>query len=157
MTISMVHLPAVNTPQFDWSTARLPKHPQPVPPIYQPEVAAEAILEAVRDGRRSTVLGSWNKLIVAAAGLAPGVLNHYAARTGVQSQQTDQRLASDRPANLHAPDDAHDDYGAHGRFDDRAGGVLDPSFVRALPHTLQSAAGAVADAARFRMRTAGRR
>ena len=150
VTISMVHLPAINTPQFDWSIARLAKHPQPVPPIYQPELAAKCILEAARDGRRSKVVGAWNKLIVAAASVSPGILNRYTARTGVESQQTDQPLAPDRPANLHSPADAEDDYGAHGRFDDRAGGVLDPSFLRSLPQTLRSLGAAVSDTARFR-------
>ena len=69
--MAMVHLPAVNTPQFDWCKTTLPKHPQPVPPIYEPEVAADAIAEAVLTGRPSRVLGAWNKLLVASAQVAP--------------------------------------------------------------------------------------
>jgi len=148
VTISMVHLPAVNTPQFDWCLSRLPKHPQPVPPIYQPEVCAKFILEAALDGRRAKMVGSWNKLIVAGAKLAPSVLAHYAAGSGVSSQQTTTPRAPDRPSNLFAPADASDDHGAHGAFDDRAGGVLDPHFLRSLPDTGRQLGVAVGAAAR---------
>src|SRR3954470_20444913 len=95
--LSMVHLPAVNTPQFDWCETNLPNHPQPVPPIYQPEVAAAAIVAAALDGRRSKVLGSWNKLLVAAGQVAPGFANHFAARGAWETQLTDQPLSPERP------------------------------------------------------------
>jgi len=88
VTISMVHLPAVDTPQFDWCEARLPNRPQPVAPIYEPEVAARAIVAAALDGRRSSVLGAWNRLVVTGAKVAPGVLAHFVARTAVAGQQT---------------------------------------------------------------------
>lgn len=154
----MVHLPAVDTPQFEWCLSRLPRHPQPVPPIYEPEVCAKFILEAALDGRRAKLLGSWNKLIVAGAKLAPSVLSHYAAKTGVSSQQTDQPTRADRPSNLFEPVDAGDDHGAHGTFGERAGGVLDPQFLRSLPKTgkqlgLDVAATGREKAARLRRRT----
>ena len=92
----MVHLPAVNTPQFDWCQTTMDRHPQPVPPIYQPEIAAKFIVQAALDGRRSKVIGSWNKLLVAAGQIAPGVGNHYAALGAWESQLAD--LANDQIA-----------------------------------------------------------
>jgi short-subunit dehydrogenase len=157
VTISMVHLPAVNTPQFDWCLSRLPKHPQPVPPIYQPEVCANAILEAALDGRRAKVLGSWNKLMLAGAKLAPSVLSHYVARSGVSSQQTSQDAAADRPSNLYDSVDADEDHGAHGVFDDRAGGVLDPQFLRSLPKTARQLAKAATAAGQEKLARVRRR
>jgi NAD(P)-dependent dehydrogenase (short-subunit alcohol dehydrogenase family) len=151
VTISMVHLPAVNTPQFEWCLSRLPHHPQPVPPIYQPEVCARFVVAAAGDGRRAKLLGAWTKLIVAGTKLAPGVLSQYAARTGVSSQQTSRPTGSDRPANLFSPVDDDHDQGAHGIFGHRAGGALDPQFRRSLPHTLQQLATAVAATAREKL------
>ncbi|MDQ4133458.1 MAG: SDR family oxidoreductase [Actinomycetota bacterium] len=155
VTMSMVHLPAVKTPQFEWSAVRVPKEPQPVPPMYPPEVAATSIVRAALDGRPSKVLGAWNKIVVAAASLAPGVINHYSARTGVESQQTSQPVAPGRPDNLHRPADEHDDYGAHGRFSDQSGGSTDPSFLRSFPKTVGAFGKAVADAVSAR-RAGGR-
>src|ERR1700683_3412294 len=77
--LSMVHLPAVNTPQFDWCQTTMDRHPQPVPPLYQPEIPARHIVQAALDGRRSRIVGSWNRMLVAAAQIAPGFGNHYAA------------------------------------------------------------------------------
>jgi short-subunit dehydrogenase len=155
VTMSMVHLPAVNTPQFEWAAVRVSKEPQPVPPIYQPEVAAEAIVRTARDGRPSKVLGAWNKVVVAAGSVLPGVANSYAARTGVQSQQTNEPRAPERAENLHRPADAHEDHGAHGRFSDRAGGSTDPSFLRDFPKTMAAFGRAVADAVTSRKARTG--
>ena len=66
MRLGMVYLPAVNTPQFDWCETTFDRHPQPVPPIYQPEVAARCIVDATLNGRRTKVVGVWNKLLVVA-------------------------------------------------------------------------------------------
>lgn len=131
--LSMVHLPAVNTPQFDWCETTLDRHPQPVPPIYQPEVPARFILAAARDGRRTKVVGTWNKLLVVVGSLFPGLGNNYAALGAWDSQLTDLPISPMRRPNLHLPVDTDHDHGAHGIFDDRAGGVLDPSFIRSLP------------------------
>jgi NAD(P)-dependent dehydrogenase (short-subunit alcohol dehydrogenase family) len=131
--MSMVHLPAVNTPQFDWCKTAMARHPQPVPPIYQPEVAARAIVRAALDGRRSRVLGAWNKLLVAAGQLAPGVGNRYAAMAAWESQMTDRTISPDRPDNLRRPLDEDADHGAHGGFGDRADGFADPRFLKSLP------------------------
>ena len=133
--MSMVHLPAVNTPQFDWCETTMDKHPQPVPPIYQPEIPAKAILEAAIDGRRSKVVGSWNKLLVAAGSLFPGLGNQYAAMGAWDSQMTSQPVSSDRPVNLWEPVDTERDAGARGIFDEEAGGFMDPSFLKTMPHT----------------------
>jgi NAD(P)-dependent dehydrogenase (short-subunit alcohol dehydrogenase family) len=143
--IGMVHLPAVNTPQFDWCQTNLDRHPQPVPPIYQPEVAARAIADCAADGRRDRVLGTWNRLIVAAASAFPGFANRFAAISGAKSQLTDQPVRADRPSNLRHPADDESDHGAHGGFDDRAAGVLDPSFLRSIPHTAAQFLAALRD------------
>jgi NAD(P)-dependent dehydrogenase (short-subunit alcohol dehydrogenase family) len=149
--LKMVHLPAVNTPQFDWCRTDLPRHPQPVPPIYQPETAARYIVKTALGSRTAKVVGSWNKLIVAAAAVAPGFANRFAAISGTASQLTDEPVKPDRPSNLFKPADVDRDFGAHGQFDDRAGGVLDRSFLRSLPHTcrqfLQAAGGTLSPSA----------
>jgi NAD(P)-dependent dehydrogenase (short-subunit alcohol dehydrogenase family) len=121
--VTMVQMPAVNTPQFSWVLSRLPHQAQPVPPIYQPEVAARAVLYAAAHPRRREywVGGSTAATLVANA-VAPGLLDRYLARTGFESQQTDAPVAPDQPANLWEPADGSDgrDFGAHGRFDDRS-------------------------------------
>jgi len=129
----MVHLPAVNTPQFGWCQSDQEYAPQPVPPIYQPELVARHIAAAVRGGSTQRVVGSWNRLVVWMARAAPSVAVHYAAITGVQSQLTDEPVPPDRPSNLRRPQDVVHDHGARGRFDHRAHGVADPSFLRSLP------------------------
>jgi NAD(P)-dependent dehydrogenase (short-subunit alcohol dehydrogenase family) len=133
--LRMVHLPAVNTPQFSWCKSMMDRHPMPVPPIYQPEQAAQHILMAATSGSRATVLGSWNRLVVLAGRFTPGIGNHYAALDAWGSQLTDQLPADpDRPFNLRQPVDEHEDHGTHGVFDDQAHGFLSPSFLRSLPH-----------------------
>ncbi len=141
--IAMVHLPAVNTPQFDWCQTTLDRHPQPVPPIYQPEVCARFILQTALDGRRDKVIGSWNKLLVMAGQLFPGLGNQYASIGAWGSQLTDQPIGPDRPDNLRSPADADKDAGAHGIFGDKAGGFLDPSFLKSMPTTAANFAKAM--------------
>jgi short-subunit dehydrogenase len=148
VTITTVHLPAVNTPQFDWAAVHLPQEPQPVPPIYQPETAARAIVGKALGGRHAKVLGAWNKVVVTMASVAPAVANHYAARTAVSSQQSPQPVERGRPNNLYEPVDEHADHGARGRFDDRAGGSLHPRFLRDFPKSVADFGGAVVDAVR---------
>lgn len=146
--MSMVHLPAVNTPQFDWCATGMDRHPMPVPPIYQPEVAAAAIVETALDGRRERVLGSWNRLLVTAARAVPGFGNQFAARGAWDSQLTSEPVDRDRPVNLHQPVDVDADHGAHGSFDDQAGGFMDPHFLKSLPRTARTFATAAAATAR---------
>lgn len=120
---TMVQLPAVNTPQFSWVLSRLPNQAQPVPPIYQPEVAARAVVFAADHPRRREywVGGSTVGTLVANK-FAPGILDRYLAATGFDSQQTDEPRAPDQPENLWSPADGPDghDFGAHGKFDDSA-------------------------------------
>jgi NAD(P)-dependent dehydrogenase (short-subunit alcohol dehydrogenase family) len=141
--MSMVHLPAVNTPQFDWCETTFDRHPQPVPPIYQPEIAAKFIVEAALDGRRSKVVGSWNKVLVATARLCPGLGSQYAALSAWDAQLAPQPDEPKRPVNLYQPADADADRGAHGSFDERAGGFLDPSFLKSLPGIARTVATAI--------------
>ncbi|WP_426574599.1 SDR family oxidoreductase [Aquihabitans sp. McL0605] len=142
--MSMVHLPAVNTPQFGWCRNQMDRHPQPVPPIYQPEVIARKIVAVVLDGRRTRVVGSWNRLVVLMGRLAPGLGNHYVARGAWESQLTSTPSDPSRPANLRHPVDATEDAGPRGIFGDRSGGFLDPSFLRSLPSAAATLGGAVA-------------
>ncbi|GMA86533.1 hypothetical protein GCM10025868_17830 [Angustibacter aerolatus] len=121
--VTMVRLPALNTPQFSWVLSRLPKQAQPVPPIYQPEVAARAVVFAADHPRRREywVGGSTVGTLLGNA-VAPGLLDRYLARTGYDAQQTPDDAPSDAPSNLWEPADGPDgrDFGTHGLFDDRA-------------------------------------
>jgi short-subunit dehydrogenase len=101
--ITMVQLPALNTPQFDWVRSRLPRRPQPVPPIYPPEVAAEAIVWAAAQRKREVNVGAPTLLAVVANKFVPGWLDRYLAQTGFQSQQTKELEDPDRPDNLFSP------------------------------------------------------
>ena len=118
--ITMVQLPALNTPQFEWSRSKMPRQPQPVPPIYQPEVAARAIVWASRHPRRELNVGAPTTMTIVANPLVPGVIDRYLARTGYRSQQTDASTPPDRQDNLWEP--VPGDHGAHGIFDSRASG-----------------------------------
>lgn len=145
---TIVHLPAVNTPQFDWCRAKVDRQPMPVPPIYQPELAARRIVSAAEVPPRQRVVGTWNWLIVRLAQLMPGVADHYMAATGVEGQLTEHELDRNRPDGLESPVDHALDYGARGRFDDRSHGVLTPAFLRSLSSQASSFAGAVRDRSR---------
>ncbi|MFB7908294.1 SDR family oxidoreductase [Kitasatospora sp. NPDC056076] len=144
---TMVQMPAVNTPQFDWVRSRLPRRAQPVPPIYQPEIAARAVLYAAdHPGRREYWVGGSTAAALVANAVAPGLLDRYLARTGFASQQEDRPRRAADPDNLFEPADALQDFGSHGRFDDRA---REHSSQQLAAH----AAGALAAAVR---RAAGR-
>lgn len=149
--LSMVHLPAVNTPQFDWCQTVFDTHPQPAPPIYQPEIPAKVIVQVALDGRRDKVIGSWNKMLVAVARAFPGLANQYAAIGAWESQLTTQPISPDRPSNLHHPVE-DTDHGAHGQFDHDAGGFLTPSFLRTLPQMAGTFGTAIAHALRDKRR-----
>jgi NAD(P)-dependent dehydrogenase (short-subunit alcohol dehydrogenase family) len=116
--IGMVQLPAVNTPQFDWVLSRLPRRPQPVPPIFQPELIAKAVVRMAEHPRREMWLTERTILAILGNRVAPGYLDRRLGRSGVQSQQTDEPADRDRPANLWRP--VGGDHGAHGAFDDQA-------------------------------------
>ena len=116
----MVQMPALNTPQFGWVKSYLPKFPQPVPPIYQPEVAADAIVWASEHGRREVNVGAPTTLAILGNKIVPGLLDHYLARTNYQAQQTDRPPQPGRRDNLWEP--VPGDAGAHGVFDEEAHG-----------------------------------
>jgi NAD(P)-dependent dehydrogenase (short-subunit alcohol dehydrogenase family) len=116
--ITMVQLPAINTPQFSWCKTRLPRHPQPVPPIFEPEVAAHAIVWAAHHRRREVHVGGSTVEAIEANKLAPGLLDRYLARTCYEAQQTDEPVDANRPNNLFEP--LPGDHGAHGIFDRQA-------------------------------------
>src|SRR5438876_8277276 len=116
--VVMVQLPAMNTPQFDWVKSRLPREPQPVPPIYDPDIAADAIVWAATHRRRELSVGGPTVAAVWTNKIASTLLDRYLARTGYDSQQTSQPANPDRPDNLWAP--LPGDHGAHGRFTSRS-------------------------------------
>lgn len=116
--VCMVQMPALNTPQFDWVRSRLPHKAQPVPPIFQPEVAAEAIEFAIRHPRREILVGFPTVKAVFGNKLVPNFADHYLADHGYDSQQTDEPEIPDRADNLWAP--VPGDHGARGRFSARA-------------------------------------
>jgi NAD(P)-dependent dehydrogenase (short-subunit alcohol dehydrogenase family) len=146
--ISMVHMPALNTPQFDWVRSRLPKHPQPVPPIFQPEVGARAVAYVVEHPRRRTAVTWRTSAITVANVLAPRVLDWFVAKTGFRGQQTDENLPV-YGDNLDKP--VSEDVGAHGSFGDKAKKSSPETWanlrVGRLVGAAASAVGAVAGSA----------
>ncbi|MGH3721261.1 MAG: SDR family oxidoreductase [Pseudonocardiaceae bacterium] len=121
--VTVVQMPAVNTPQFSWVLSRLPNHPQPVPPIYQPEVAARGVLFAADHPRRKQYwVGASTVGTLLGQKIAPALLDRYLAKAGYRSQQTGEKAEPGRPHNLWEPVDGLDghDHGAHGVFDEQA-------------------------------------
>ncbi len=118
--ITAVHLPAMNTPQFGWVKSRLKDKAQPVPPIYEPEVAARAIYWAAHQRRREVWVGGSTVEAIVGQRFIPGLLDKYLGETGFESQQTGEREDPRRPNNLYEPVDDRHDYGAHGAFADRS-------------------------------------
>ncbi|MGH8958680.1 MAG: SDR family oxidoreductase [Acidimicrobiia bacterium] len=116
--LTMVQMPALNTPQFSWVKSRLPRKPQPVPPIYQPEVAAKAIFWAATHRRRELNVGFMSSAVVIANKVAPGLGDLYLSKTGYDSQQYDGPADPERPHNLWSP--VAGDQGAYGDFGPRA-------------------------------------
>jgi NAD(P)-dependent dehydrogenase (short-subunit alcohol dehydrogenase family) len=116
---TMVQMPAMNTPQFDWARSRLLRKPQPVPPIFQPEVGADAVHYAVRNNVGREFLVAWPTVkAVLGEKLVPAYIDRKLGRDGYAEEQTDEPADPDRPDNLWEP--VSGAYGAHGRFDDRA-------------------------------------
>ncbi|MEO5810776.1 MAG: SDR family oxidoreductase [Rhodanobacter sp.] len=116
--ITMVQLSAFNTPQFQWGRTRLPRRPQPVPPIFQPEVAARGIHYAAHHQRRELWVGYPAVKAIIGNGLVPWLADRILAKKGYSGQMGDQPVPADRPDNLFEPVDR--DFGTHGRFDDRS-------------------------------------
>lgn len=145
--VTMVQLPALNTPQFSWGRSKLPHHPQPVPPIYQPEVAAEAIEYAALHTRRELVVGWPTVKAIVGEKLAAGLADRMLARNGYESQQTTKPAEGPREGNLFEA--VPGDFEAHGPFDDRARerSLLLWANLHRNPLALAAGAGAVALAA----------
>ena len=145
--VTMVHLPATNTPQFSWVKTRLPRKPQPVPPIYQPEVAAEAIFYAATHKRRELWLGTptWKTMI--GNRLVPGYVDRSLAELGYDSQQYDGPVEPDRKNNLWEP--VPGDHGAHGDFDQRATNFSPQFWAMTHRNRLGAAVGGLAALAFF--------
>jgi hypothetical protein len=116
----MVQMPALNTPQFDWARNKMSRRPQPVPPIFQPEVAADAIVYAAHSRRREVWVGRSSVQAILANKLVPGMLDRYLASAGYSGQLTDEPADPSQPDNLFEP--VPGDPGTHGHFDSRASG-----------------------------------
>lgn len=137
---TMIQMPALNTPQFGWVKSRLPRKAQPVPPIYQPEVAARAIYYAAHHPNRREYYPAWSSVkAIFGNKLAPSLLDHYLARTGYDSQQYDGLEDPNRPNNLWEP--VPGDHGAHGAFDSRASEHSSELWMETHPGWLAVAAG----------------
>jgi NAD(P)-dependent dehydrogenase (short-subunit alcohol dehydrogenase family) len=122
--VTTVHLPGLNTTQFGWVKTTLRRHPRPVAPVYQPELAAEAIVHASEHPRREYFVGGSTVATILGNRLAPRIADRYLARTAVAGQQTDIPIAPDRPHYLYEP--LPGDRGSHGIFDD---GAVSRSYV----------------------------
>lgn len=130
--LTVVHLPAMNTPQFNWCRTRLPRHPQPVPPIFQPEVAARAIVWAASRKRREVYVGWPTVKAIYGQEIAPAYADRYLAKNAYDGQQTAEPVSPQRPDNLFEP--VAGDYGAHGIFDERAKTFSVQNRLNILPY-----------------------
>ena len=143
--ITAVMLPAMNTPQFSWCRTRLPRHPQPVPPIFQPEVAARAIVWAASHKRREVYVGWPTVEAIYAQQIAPSFADRYLAKHAYDAQQTPEPVSPDRPDNLFEP--APGEYSAHGIFDKRAKSYSAQSLLNLDLINLTAHRGLIASAA----------
>jgi len=125
---TMVQMPALNTPQFGWVRSKLPRKAQPVPPIYQPEVAARMIWHAAHHPEKREYYAAWS-VVEAIVGnkIVPSYADEYLAKNGYESQQYDGSEDPNRPDNLYEP--LPGDHGAHGSFDKRAKSWSAEAFV----------------------------
>ncbi len=139
--VTEVHLPAINTPQFDWVKSRLPNKPQPVPPVYQPEVAAEAIVWSAHNRRRELLVGGPTQIAVNGNKIAPALADWYLGQGGYEAQQRPEPVEPKRQDNLWEP--VPGDHGAHGSFDDIAKPVSQQLWASMNRGPLAIAAAAV--------------
>jgi NADP-dependent 3-hydroxy acid dehydrogenase YdfG len=156
--VTQVDMPALNTPQFGWVRTRLPNHPQPVPPIYAPEIAADAIVWAAEHAPRTLNVGLPTVLTKLGNRVSPALLDWYLSRSGIQDQQTDEPIDHDRwQDNLDAPVDDDRDYGADGVFGDRAKTFSPQLWLAKRKPQVAGAVGALAGAAGLLALGRGRR
>lgn len=120
VALTMVQLPAVNTPQFTWGRNKMPRKAQPVPPIYQPELIAEAIYWAAHHRKRQLYIGGSTAIVIIANKFFAGFGDWYLGKTGYDSQMRPELRDPNQPNNLFEPVDTTTDYGAHGAFDSRS-------------------------------------
>ena len=153
--LTMVQMPALNTPQFDWARNKTGRRAQPVPPIYQPEVAAEAIVYAAHARRREVYVGKSSVQVILANKIMPGLLDHYLARKGYTSQLSQEPVPADAPDNLYHA--VPRDYGAHGRFDRQASNWSAQLWMTRHRGTLLAGVGVAAAAAIVWLSPEGRR
>lgn len=151
--VTIVHLPAMNTPQFSWCRTRLPRHPQPVPPIFEPEVGARAIYYAAHHKRREIFVGSPTVMAIYGQDVAPGFADWYLGTHGYQSQQTERRIPPDRPDNLFSP--VPGDYAAHGIFTPEAKDRSIQNWMNLRRAPIAAAAAALLGAGAFLWKRAG--
>ncbi len=137
--VTVIDMPALNTPQFGWVRSKLPNNAQPVPPIYQPEVAAEAIVWASEHDRRELRVGGMTLAAVFGQKFIPMPLDYYLGKTGYKSQQTGEPRDTSRPDNLWTP--IQEDRGAHGAFDARAHTCSRALWAEQHRNVLAAAAG----------------
>jgi hypothetical protein len=142
--LSMVHMPALNTPQFGWVRSRLPKHPQPVPPIFQPEVGAQAVAYVVEHPRRRTAVSWRTAAITIGNAILPRALDWYIGKTGVSGQQTEEELPVYGDNLEHT---VGRDVGAHGSFGHRAKDSSPATWLNLRAGRALGAATSVATAA----------
>jgi NAD(P)-dependent dehydrogenase (short-subunit alcohol dehydrogenase family) len=137
--VTVVHLPAMNTPQFSWCRTRLPRHPQPVPPIFEPEVAARAVYFAAHNKRREIFVGGPTVKAIYGQDVAPSFADWYLGTHGYDAQQTSEPVPPDRPDNLFEP--VPGDWAAHGIFTDQSKDFSLQSWVnlRRVPVALAAA------------------
>lgn len=140
--ITVVNLPAMNTPQFSWCRSRLPRHPQPVPPIFQPEVAARAIVWAAEHRRREVYVGWPTVKAIYGQEIAPSYADRYLAKHAYDGQQTSEPVSPDRRDNLFEPV-AGSEYAAHGIFDRRAKSFSAQNLINLTSHRGLIAMGAL--------------
>ncbi|HET7872101.1 MAG TPA: SDR family oxidoreductase, partial [Terriglobales bacterium] len=146
----MVQMPALNTPQFGWVKSRLPRKAQPVPPIFQPEVAARAIYYAAHHPTRREYYVGWSAVkAIVANKFAPSLVGRYLSHVGYEDQQFDGPEDPARPDNLWKP--VRGDHGAHGSFDDRAHSFSLESWAETRPRWLFLAAGLAVTGAALRV------
>jgi NAD(P)-dependent dehydrogenase (short-subunit alcohol dehydrogenase family) len=152
--LTMVQLPAVNTPQFDWARSRLPRKTEPVPPIYQPEAIARHVYRAALDAPRELWIGASAWKAILGNMVVPGLIDDYLARNGYHGEMTDVKAAKNRPDNLYDPVDR--DPGAHGRFDTRSRAHVTAADPRWLKLGLAAALGVAAGTMLFATEAHGR-
>ncbi|MDQ6892300.1 MAG: SDR family oxidoreductase [Acidobacteriota bacterium] len=153
--LTMVQMPAMNTPQFSWVKSRMPRKAQPVPPIFQPEVAARAVYWAAHNKRRELYVGMPTVEAIVGNKIAPALLDRYLGETGYDSQQTDEPADPNQPNNLWEP--VPGDHGAHGTFDARATDSSEQLWATTHRRWLGVGAAAVAAVAGCLTWRAGRR